>query len=89
MLTGEREVGGLRCSDVLERLSEYVDGELPPDVVARIHEHLRGCDACERFGTRFAGVVRALRQELAKPDPVDADIAARLRARLAAHRGRP
>lgn len=86
MLAEEREVGGLRCSEVLERLSEYLDGELSPDVVARIHEHLRGCDACERFGTRFSGVVRALRQALAEPDPIDADVAARLRARLAAQR---
>jgi anti-sigma factor RsiW len=87
MLPQDREVAGLRCSEVLQRLSEYVDGELSPDLVARIHDHLRGCDTCERFGARFANVVRTLRQELARPDPIDADVAARLRARLAAQRG--
>lgn len=36
MLPDEREVGGLRCSDVLARLSDYVDGDLGEADVAMV-----------------------------------------------------
>ncbi|MEO0324667.1 MAG: zf-HC2 domain-containing protein [Myxococcota bacterium] len=58
-----REVGGLRCDAVLAALSEYIDGDLPPDARARIAAHLEGCPECERFGAGFAAMVAALGQE--------------------------
>jgi RNA polymerase sigma-70 factor, ECF subfamily len=67
----QREVSGMRCGDVLERLSAYVDGELAADERARIDAHLRGCSVCERFGGRFAGVVHGLRVELGAEPAVD------------------
>jgi anti-sigma factor RsiW len=81
-MKGERMVGGLRCSEVLGDLSEYLDGSLAPDVVAHIEDHLRGCDLCERFGGEMAATVRALRQKLSEPDPLPAEAEERLRKRL-------
>lgn len=79
----EREVGGLRCSQVLARLGEYVDGELSAEVAAAMQAHVRGCGVCERFGGRFAAMVAALRA--AQPGPaVDAPSLQRLREALAA-----
>ena len=74
----ERVVGGLRCGEVLERLSDFVDGDIDSATRARIEEHLRGCDWCERFGNRFTGIVGALRREL-RVMPDDGGVAARLR----------
>jgi anti-sigma factor RsiW len=84
VLKGERVVGGLSCSAVLADLSRLLDGELPESETSLLSAHVSGCDACERFGRRFAGVVRALREELGTPDPLDRAVAERLRARMAA-----
>jgi anti-sigma factor (TIGR02949 family) len=79
----EREVAGLRCSDVLARLSDYLDGDLPPPDAERLREHLRGCAECERFGGAMAELVRSLRRELADSDDgPPRDVVERLRARL-------
>lgn len=78
----DREVAGLRCFQVLEKLSEYLDHDLSADETARIDRHLQGCDWCERFGGQMSDVVRALRERLGSPDPVDPDVAERLRRRL-------
>lgn len=80
----EREIGGLRCSDVLARLSDYVDHELPANERAAVETHLRGCSVCERFGGRFAETLRATREALGAAPTIDAALLARIRARIAA-----
>ncbi len=59
----EREVGGMRCSEVLALLSEYVDGDLDSVAVGRIEAHLTGCPNCERFGRNFGSMVIMLRKQ--------------------------
>ncbi|HND49393.1 MAG TPA: zf-HC2 domain-containing protein, partial [Anaerolineales bacterium] len=34
------------CQALLGSLSEYIDGELPPDLCKEIEKHLEGCDNC-------------------------------------------
>ena len=77
----DREVAGIRCGEVLERLSDYVDGDLTDAERARIDGHLTGCDWCERFGGAFAATFGRLRQGLADA-PVTADLRSRLDAAL-------
>ncbi len=84
MLKGERVVGGLSCSAVLADLSRLIDGELPEAGASLLKAHVSGCDVCERFGRRFAGIVRELREGLGTPDPLDLAVVERLRARMAA-----
>ena len=75
-------MAGLSCSAVLADLSRLLDRELPDVETSRLKAHVSGCDVCERFGQRFARVVRELREGLGTPDPLDPAIAERLRARI-------
>jgi anti-sigma factor RsiW len=34
------------CPDLLDQLSEYIDGELDPAICAEIEVHLAGCSNC-------------------------------------------
>lgn len=68
-MKNERTVAGLRCSQVLECLSAYLDGELDERERTAIEAHVTGCDNCARFGGAMAEVVRALREHLTRrPD---------------------
>ena len=75
-----RIVAGLSCGDVLARLSDFVDGELEPEIRVRLLEHLAGCNWCEEFGGRFSGIVRSLKGTAGAR--LEDDVAARLMDRL-------
>lgn len=79
----ERDIGGIRCAEVLARLDDVLAGELDAHDQTRITTHVAGCPACARFGIRYADVVRALREADVPPAVAEA-----LDARLAAERGR-
>ena len=78
----ERTVAGIRCSEVLELLTEYVDGELDATGTRKIENHLLGCPNCERFGRNFGAMVVALRQESEQSEAVQLDVMARLLSEL-------
>lgn len=78
----DREVAGLRCLQVLEGLSDYLDDELDAGTRAQVDAHLAGCDWCERFGGRMAGVIGDLRRGLSAPEPLGIDVRQRLLRRL-------
>ena len=78
----ERRVAGMLCSEVLARLSDYVDGELDSAAVETVESHLLGCPNCERFGRNFGSMVVSLRKELARSPDMQLDVMARLLARL-------
>ncbi|MEO1173309.1 MAG: zf-HC2 domain-containing protein [Myxococcota bacterium] len=78
----ERTIAGIRCSEVLECLAAFLEGELPPSRVDAIKKHLAGCDQCSRFGEEYAKTVARLRSVMAEPAALDADAVERLRARV-------
>jgi predicted anti-sigma-YlaC factor YlaD len=82
-MQSEREVAGLTCGQVLEHLPDYVDQALGAELRLGIEGHLRGCDACERFGGRYAEVARALRRELGAADELPPEAGERLARELA------
>lgn len=83
----DRVVAGIRCRDVLDWLSDYLDGELDPKRVRQVDAHLAGCDRCERFGGEFSQVVASIRRTLGPAGPLDPEVAAGLERRLAAETG--
>jgi len=72
----------MTCNEVLEALSDFIDGELDASQRERVVDHLRGCNWCETFGGRFAAIVKALRRELQDPQPLPPEVLARLRKKL-------
>ena len=41
--------GSGNCREIFERLSEYLDQELDPELCSKIERHLDGCEPCEAF----------------------------------------
>jgi len=80
---GNKQVGGLWCFDVLERLSDYLDGELGAAEKSKVEQHLAGCDECTKFGGEFGAVVRGLKAKLGAKDDAPADVQRRLDEALA------
>lgn len=78
----ERVVAGLSCAEVMVDLSAYLDGELGADRAGQLEAHVRDCQACARFGAGFSGLIAQVRERLAAPDPLPAEVAERLRSRL-------
>ncbi|HSN15340.1 MAG TPA: anti-sigma factor [Anaeromyxobacteraceae bacterium] len=81
-IENEKVIAGLSCNQVLDRLSDYLDGDLPAPEAARLEEHLRGCDGCARFGGEFRGVVESLRRHLARSQTLPQGFRDRLRKAL-------
>lgn len=80
----ERMVAGLRCTEVLAKLSSYLDGDLNAGERTAIEEHVRGCDWCTKFGEEFVSVVEGLKKSLQQPEPVDEGVEAMILHRLRA-----
>ena len=79
---GEKVVAGLSCGEVLERLSDYLDGDLDQAAREQVEAHLRGCEGCARFGGEFQSTVRSLKAHLARPSGLPATVRDRLRQAL-------
>ncbi len=35
-----------RCDDMIQNLSDYIDGELDPELCSELEVHLKGCKNC-------------------------------------------
>lgn len=83
MRPDEREVAGLTCSEVMQALSDVVDGDVPAALGARIEAHVAGCRQCEQFGAGFLALLAGMRRQLAAPEALDDDVVARVRRVIA------
>jgi anti-sigma factor RsiW len=41
--------GGISCREVVEIVTEYLEGALPPEAVAKLEEHLAACPPCQIY----------------------------------------
>ncbi|MBL0889343.1 MAG: zf-HC2 domain-containing protein [Gemmatimonadaceae bacterium] len=65
--TLDTEVAGLRCRDVLDALSAYLDGELDANRVQALNAHLADCANCARFGGQMGTFLTKLRAGVPLP----------------------
>jgi len=43
------ECKGMKCGEILEKLSEYLDGELDPKLCQELETHMKDCNPCLIF----------------------------------------
>jgi anti-sigma factor RsiW len=68
----------MNCQDVLEKLLEYVGGELVIEHRRTVEVHLAGCERCTVLVHTYTHTVRVARA-LPKCDPLPSAVEARLR----------
>jgi anti-sigma factor RsiW len=71
-----------RCRDFLERLSLYLDGDLPPAARRTVEQHLADCPCCEEVLDSLRETV-ALCHEKGRPG-LPKDVRSRARERVRA-----
>lgn len=73
------------CREMFARLSEYLDGEVPPNLCEELARHLEGCTPCEAFARTLRRTVGLCRQ--LPPRPLPEHVRRELRALLRRERG--
>jgi anti-sigma factor RsiW len=59
----------MRCREVVERVTAFLEGALTPAEAAALSEHLNGCDGCTEYVEQIRATVRiAAATELPAPD---------------------
>ena len=53
-------VTDLTCQQLVEIITEYLEGTLPPDDRARFETHLAGCRGCRRYLNQMRQTVQLL-----------------------------
>jgi anti-sigma factor (TIGR02949 family) len=69
------------CEKLLSSLSEYIDGELTPELCQEIEKHLSGCDNCRVVLNTTKRTIDLVHAPAEKPDLPD-DVRQRLFKRL-------
>lgn len=64
---------GLQCREVVELVTDYIEGRLDGEILARFEEHLDMCPHCGIYLQQMRTVIRAL----GRVHPGDLDPAAR------------
>lgn len=59
------------CHDLLDGLSDYLDGEASAELCAQIQRHMAGCDKCRVVVDTLGKTVKLYRR-LPKPDMTEA-----------------
>ena len=64
----------MTCKELVELVTEYLEGTLPDDVRMRMENHLSGCDGCTNYLDQMRQTVRLmgrLREEYLTPQQRD------------------
>lgn len=65
----------MNCSELVELVTDYLEGSMPADQRARFDEHVSGCDGCTTYLEQFRITIRLtgmLSEERVAPDARDA-----------------
>lgn len=61
----------MQCSELVELVTDYLEGSMPVDERARLDEHVSGCDGCARYLEHLRITIQLtgmLSQEQVAPD---------------------
>ena len=61
----------MRCRQVVDKISEYLDGELDPELVHELERHLEHCEDCRVVVDTTRKTVEIFYQTEPAPLPVD------------------
>lgn len=78
----------LRCSELVELVTEYLDDAVDSELRARIDDHLRLCEGCRNYLDEMRSTVAALGRIGGSPEPSEPVQAALLAAFRAWRRSR-
>ena len=61
-MNGEQPAPGLMvtCQEVVELVTDYLEGGLDPDMTAEVEAHLGLCDGCDIYVEQMRTTIRAL-----------------------------
>jgi predicted anti-sigma-YlaC factor YlaD len=60
--------GKLRCQEVVELVTDYLEGALLPEKRDQVDEHLVGCDGCTNYIEQVKMTIGMLRDLSQKPE---------------------
>ena len=74
----------MECREVIDRLWEYLDGELVAEEAAAVHRHLGECPTCHPRCRSDRAFLLVIVRALTAPCPIPDGLAEAVRARLPA-----
>jgi anti-sigma factor RsiW len=77
----------IECQELVEHVTDYLDGALSPELRARIDHHLADCEGCTEFLRQMRQTVAAARG--ADIRRLDAPVRASLLEAFRSQKGRP
>ncbi len=64
----------MTCKELVELVTEYIEGTLPNDVRMRVESHLTGCDGCTNYVEQMRQTIQLtgqIREENLSPEQRD------------------
>ena len=49
----------LSCQELVELVTDYLDGALPPELNARFEQHIAHCTGCQKYLEQMRATIRA------------------------------
>jgi anti-sigma factor RsiW len=61
-MSDEQRTPGLtvHCQEIVELVTNYLEGTLDPDMTAEVEAHLQLCDGCDIYVEQMRATIRAL-----------------------------
>jgi anti-sigma factor RsiW len=50
----------VHCQEIVELVTDYLEGVLDPDMTAEVEAHLQLCDGCDAYVEQMRDTIRAL-----------------------------
>jgi anti-sigma factor RsiW len=59
-MTGTEEMPDIPCQDIVELVTDYLEGALDPATTRAVEQHLAGCEGCETYLDQMRATTAAL-----------------------------